>query len=228
MTDRPHVISSLDVALLERIGRTTTVVAAARDLGISRDRANYHLRRLARAFGGPVVAAERGGTGHGGTLLTPLGDRIAHGGFDILELLARRRVAAPVNLLAGTYRAGPPPRVELYGSLALRVAFAGVDGERLRLLLEPEAIVVARERFPSSARNVVAATVESVRPGAVPFGRLVVARAGPIRLTVAVTAEPVRTLGLAPGRRVFLYVKATALRRIGRSPGRASRGSPRS
>jgi molybdate transport repressor ModE-like protein/molybdopterin-binding protein len=228
VTSRPSAVSSLDVTLLERIGSTSNVVIAARELGISRDRANYHLRRLARAFGGPVVATARGGSGHGGTLLTPLGDRIAHGGFDVLELLGTGRPTTPVNRLTGTYRTGPPPALELGGGLALRVAFAAKDGERVTVLLDPEAIVVARERFPSSARNVVAATVEAVRGGTGPYGRRLVVRAGPTRFTVAMTAEPVRSLGLVRGRRVYLYVKATALRRVGRRPGRASPGSPRS
>jgi len=220
VTDRPTAVSSLDVALLERIASTSNVVAAARELGISRDRANYHLGRLARAFGGPVVATERGGAGHGRTRLTPLGDRIVRGGFDVVEMLGARPWGAPANLLRGTYRAGPPPTVDLGGTLALRVAFAADDGERVRVVLDPEAIVVARERFPSSARNVLAATVEAVRPGTGPLGRILVARVGRARLRVALTDEPVRTLGLARGRRIYLYVKATALRRVGPSRGR--------
>jgi molybdate transport repressor ModE-like protein/molybdopterin-binding protein len=228
VTARPPAVSSLDVSLLERIGSTANVVAAAQALGISRDRANYHLRRLARAFGGPVVASARGGAAHGGTLLTPLGDRIARGGFDVLDLLGSGRPAAPANLLVGTYRDGPSPHVEFAGGLALEVAFGGADGETVGVVLDPEAVVVARERFPSSARNVLAAMVEGVRRGPGPYGRLLSVRAGRVRLAVAVTAEPVRTLGLARGRRVYLYVKATALRRVGRPARRPSPGSPRS
>jgi molybdate transport repressor ModE-like protein/molybdopterin-binding protein len=228
VTTRTDSVSSLDVELLERIGATASVVSAARALGISRDRANYHLSRLARAFGGPVVATERGGAHHGGSVLTPLGDRIARGGFEVLTLLGMRRTGAPSNLLVGTYRAGTTPEIDLGGSLALRVAFPAEDGERVAVLLDPESIVVARTRFPSSARNVLPATVLAIRPGDGPFGRLVVVRAGRrTRLQVAVTREPIRTLGLARGRRVYLYVKATALRRVARVP-RASRGSPRS
>jgi molybdate transport repressor ModE-like protein len=226
-TRRSGEVSSLDVALLARIGRTANLVAAARALGISRDRANYRLRHLARAFGGPVVATARGGSGHGGTLLTPLGDRVAHGGFDVLELGAGRRRGPVANRLVGTYRAGPPPSVAFGRSLSLRVAFPGRDRERVGVVVDPDAIVVARHRFESSARNVVAATVDAVRPGPDPFGRLLVARVGPVRLAVSVTPEPVRSLGLVRGRRVFLYVKATALRRVG-GPAAPSRGSPRS
>ncbi|HTP54444.1 MAG TPA: TOBE domain-containing protein [Thermoplasmata archaeon] len=224
MTDRPRTVSSLDVALLEQIGANASVVAAARALRISRDRANYHLRRLSRAFGRPVVATARGGATHGGTQLTPLGDRIARGGFDVLDTLGATRAPSPTNLLRGTYRAGPPPAVALGPTLALRVAFSANDGERVRITLDPEAIVVARARFASSARNVLPATVESIGRGAGRFGRSLLVRTGPTRLRVAVTAEPIRALGLAPGRQVYLYIKATALRRVARS---ASRGSPR-
>ena len=227
MTARPVAVSALDVALLGRIGAAANVVVAARALGISRDRANYRLRRLARAFGGPVVRADRGGARHGTTVLTPLGDRIAHGGFDVVETLGPLPRGDDANRLRGTYRAGPPPEVELGPSLALRVAFRAADGEQVGVALDPESIVVARARFPSSARNVLPAVVEAVTAGGGPFGRLLFVRAGGQRLRVSVTAEPIRTLGLAPGRRVFLYVKATAIRRIAAARA-VSRGSPRS
>lgn len=215
MTDRSVPVSSLDVTILGRIGATGSVVAAARALGISRDRANYRLRRLARAFGGPVVTSARGGRGHGRSLLTALGDRIAHGGFDVLQRLGPETARAPPNLLRGTYRAGPPPTVEVGPGLSLRVAFAALDGEPVRVVLDPETIVVARRRFASSARNVLAGTVERIRPGPGPLERELDVRAGPVRLSAALTAEPIRSLGLARGRRVYLYVKATALRRVG-------------
>jgi molybdopterin-binding protein/molybdate transport repressor ModE-like protein len=225
VTDRRRSVSSLDVALLQQIGARASVVAAARALAISRDRANYRLTSLARTFGGSVVSAARGGAHHGATRLTPLGDRIARGGFAVLDSLGATRAPAPVNVLRGTYHAGPPPEVRVDGALSLRVAFVADDGETVRLVLDPEAIVVARERFASSARNVLAATVESVRAGPGPFGRSLWVRAGHTRLRIAVTPEPIRALGLARGRRVYLYVKATALRRIAPS---ASPGSPRS
>ncbi|MFY9716692.1 MAG: TOBE domain-containing protein [Thermoplasmata archaeon] len=225
MTGDRRSVSSLDVALLQQIGARASVVAAAHALTISRDRANYRLRSLSRTFGGSVVSAARGGSRHGGTHLTPLGDRIARGGFAVLDSLGPTPSPSAVNLLRGTYRAGPPPEVRLGGSLVLRVAFAAEDGEPVRLVLDPEAIVVARVRFASSARNVLSATVESVRSGPGPFGRSIWVRAGRTRLRVAVTAEPIRALGLAPGRRVYLYVKATALRRVAPS---ASPGSRRS
>ncbi|MGC2289548.1 MAG: TOBE domain-containing protein, partial [Thermoplasmata archaeon] len=131
------------------------------------------------------------------------------------------------NLLRGMYRRTPAPEVTLGSGVRLRVAFPAEEGESVSILLDPESILVARGKFPSSARNVLRATVESIRPGPDALGRTLVVRTGSTRLRVAVTEEPVRQLGLAPGARVWLYVKATAVRRVGRAPVAATRGSPR-
>jgi len=223
--NHPEMVTSLDVALLRGIARERSLVAASRTLGISRDQAVYRVRRLARAFGGPVVRAVRGGREHGGSLLTPLGDRIVHGGFDSVELLHARPVAplAPANLLRGTFHASRPPEIRVGPSLRLRVAFEASDGAPVSVLLDPEAIVVARQRFPSSARNVLPARVVSVRGTDRGSERTLLVEAGGIPLRVAITEEPVRQLRLTPGAPVYLYVKATALRRVG-----PTRGSPRS
>ncbi len=214
---RADVVTSGDIELLRAVARGRSVARAARALRMSRDRAVYRLDRLARAFGGPIVVGVRGGAGHGGSALTPLGDRIVRGGFASLELLdARPTVPLSVpNLLRGVYHGAPPAaEVHVRPSLRLKVTFPAEDGASVALLLDPEAVVVARRRFASSARNVLAATVEAVRPGR--RGReltLVVRTAGP-RLRVALTEGAVRQLGLAPGVAVWLYVKATALRPV--------------
>ncbi len=214
---RAAQVTSADVALLRALARERSVVAASRRVRMSRDRAVYRLARLAHAFGGPVVAAVRGGAEHGGSVLTPLGDRIARGGFSSVELLDARPVA-PVpspNLWRGTYRAGPAPEVQVGRTLRLRVAFPAADGERVGVVVDPEAIVVARRRFPSSARNVLPATAVGLRPGPGPLDRTLVVRCGGRRLRVALTDDGARQLGVRPGVRLWLYVKATALRRVG-------------
>jgi molybdate transport system regulatory protein len=227
--NRTPVVSNTDIALLRTLEREPSLVRASRRVGISRDRAVYRIARLERAFGGPVVASVRGGAGHGGTVLTALGDRIARGGFDSVELLDARP-ATPLdapNLLRGVYRGSPAPEVRVGRSLRLRVAFAAEDGARVSLLLDPESVVVARRRFASSARNVLDGTVEAVRPAPGGLGRTLVVRCSGVRLRVAMTQEPVRQLALRPGVRVLLYVKATALRRVG-DVGASTPESPRS
>ena len=225
-----HLVTDGDVALLRALAHQRSLVAASRDVGVSRDRAVYRIARLARAFGGPVVRATRGGAGHGTTTLTPLGDRIVRSGFDSVELLdarPRRPNTAP-NLLRGVYRRARYPEVRVGRSLRLRVAFPGRDGETVGVVLDPEAVVVARRRFPSSARNVLEGTIERVpRDGAGGEVTLVV-RCRAVRLRVAVTEETVRLLRLRPGGRVVLYVKATALRPVAAVGRGTTRGSLRS
>jgi len=229
VTRRPYRVTDTDIALLRHLAYDRSVVAASRRVGISRDRATYRLARLGEAFGGPVVASVRGGRGHGESRLTPLGDRIVRQGFDTVELLEARPVAPPSisNLLRGVYHRTPMPSVSLAKGVQLRVAFPANEGEPVSVVLDPESILVARGKFPSSARNVLPATVEEVRPGAEPLERTLVVRAGSVRLRVSVTEEPVRQLRLARGARVWLYVKATAIRRVGRAWPAPTRGSPR-
>jgi len=224
---RGSVVTSADVALLRALAQDRSLVTASRRVGMTRDRAVYRIARLARAFGGPVVQTVRGGAGHGGTVLTPLGDRIGRGGFESVELLGAHPVTplASPNVLRGTYhRPGRSPELHVGRSLRLRVAFAAEEGEAVDVWLDPEAVVVARRRFPSSARNVLRGTVGAVRRGRAGLGATLVVRCSGQRLRVAVTEEPVRELGLRPGAVVWLYVKATALRRAGLaappSPGR--------
>ena len=229
MSVRPRTVTDTDVALLRMLARERSVVAASRRVGISRDRATYRIARLEQAFGGPVVASVRGGRGHGSTQLTALGDRIVRGGFDSVELLDTRPVAAVSrsNVFTGIYHAGPAPEVALGPGLRLRVAFPAEEGETVTVLVDPEAVLLARRKFPSSARNVLPASVEEVRPEPDGVGATLVARIGALRVRVAVTTEPVRQLRLTPGTRVWLYVKATAVRRVGRAGARPTRGSPR-
>lgn len=230
MTAHSHVVTVTDVALLRALARERSVVAASRTLGMSRDRAVYRLRRLERAFGGPVVDSERGGATHGGTRLTELGDRIIRQGFDSIELLESQPVQPPSrsNLLRGIYRKSPSPGVTIDPDLGLSVSFVAEDGEAVAMLLDPESIVVARRPFPSSARNSIPATVERVEEVEGSPSVTVHVRSGSVRLQIAVTPESVRLLRLRSGARVVLLVKATALRRVGTPGAGLIRGSLRS
>jgi molybdate transport system regulatory protein len=232
VTARPRIVTSTDIALLRSVASGRSVVAASRELGISRDRAVYRIKRLSRAFGGPVVEGERGGRSHGRSRLTALGDRVVRQGFEGLELVESRPMT-PIsrpNLFRGTYHRLPSPQVLVDGGPTLQVTFHAEEGERVSALLDPESIVMARRVFASSARNQVRATVEKVRRAAGSLARTVTVRIGEWRLDVAVTPESVRSLGLRPNAPVVLYVKATAVRRVSGGGGRGKRvtpGSPR-
>ena len=61
------------IALLERIEEHGSISAAARTMRMSYRHAWELVDEVARCFGRPVVIAQMGGAGGGGTRLTPLG-----------------------------------------------------------------------------------------------------------------------------------------------------------
>ena len=216
MTRRPAYVTPADVTLLAEIGRTGSVVAAARGVPMDRDRAVYRLARLSRGFGAPVVEAARGGRGHGGTQLTDLGWRLVRSGSEVtLAPLHRSRSSPRATVFEGLWRPSPRPRIVLDSGLEVVVGFRAAPGETVRAVLDPEAVLVARERFPTSARNVWEGRLRSVREiGSSGLVELTVqVRDSPVRALV--TREAFRSLSLRRGAPVVLYVKATALRRIG-------------
>lgn len=208
----PRSLTSLDVRLLERLSVEPNVVRAARTLGIGRDRAVYRLARLARIFGRPVATGRRGGPSPGQTRLTPLGRR----------LLRESSGTRPgTNRFAGVYRSRPSPHVELGDGAALEVAFPAAEGRAVALEVDPEAFVIAREKADLSARNRLDVVVERVRARA-DGTAVLTGRWGSRTVRATLTVGSVERLGLAAGRRAFLYVKAVAVRR------RPSPGSLRS
>lgn len=199
-------ITPVDQQLLEALALAPSVAEACRRAGLTRDRGIYRLRRLSEGFGGPVVRSRRGGPGVGGAHLTRLGRAL-------LERARGEPAGAPRrNRLCGTFRAGPPPRVEVDGGPSLVVAFRARDGERVAVGCAPEALLLARAEFDTSARNVLPVVVAGHR--AVGRDREEVRLAlGPAELRASVTPAAVARLRLERGRRLFVYLKATALRR---------------
>lgn len=214
MRERLPPVTASDLELLDALARQGSLVGAARSVGMSRDRANYRLGVLGRALGGPIAEGRRGGRRQGGTRLTARGERLRRSAPRALELVGRASAARSVrgNVLVGRYRSGPPPVVAVGPGLSLAVAFEAREGERVRLALDPESILLAPQRFPSSARNVLAARVVRLLPARASGSRSVEVAVGRWRLAVAVTDATVGALGLRPGRRLYLYAKATALR----------------
>jgi molybdate transport system regulatory protein len=221
MTARELVVTPLDIALLSALDRDGSVVGAARSVGVSRDRAVYRLERLRLRMGGPVVVASRGGASGGRTQLTARGRRVVAGGAEAVAWPSPRGPPRRQGF-TGEYRTEPEPHVVAKDGFLAWVTFSGTEGERVSVVLDPEAIVVALGKTRSSARNAWPGTVARVlraTGSSSPERRTLVVRVGPRQLTVAVTDRSVRALGLAPGRRVTLLAKATAVRRLGATPG---------
>ncbi|MCI4352078.1 MAG: TOBE domain-containing protein [Thermoplasmata archaeon] len=204
-------VTPLDRRLLDRLSTEPNLVRAARELGIGRDRAVYRLVRLRRLYGGPVARSRKGGTTAGRTELTPLGRQLLYRSFGS---------PARTNRWRGTYQRLPGPRVVFTEGTELEVAFRHRDGQAVTVEVDPEAIVVGRRRAELSTRNVLPATVIAVRGSRGGTAELT-AHWGDRPVRVALTAGSVDRLGLRPGRRAYLFLKAVAVRR---SP---TPGSPR-
>jgi molybdate transport repressor ModE-like protein len=231
VSTRPVLLTPTDLSLLALLGRSSTLVDACRQLGVTRDVGTYRIRRLRRLAGGPVVRTQRGGAGHGATRLTPRGARLLGRGRSLLAVDARPNADRPSGSptrLRGRWHAAPQPNVTADG-LRLFVGFRAQEGEPVEVERDPESVILATRRFPSSARNVLAGVVRAVHrrgPGTGPVSVRARVTVGRRPFDVALTERSVRELGIARGRPVFLYVKATALRR--RPEPAPTRGSRRS
>ena len=224
MSERAAPVTEIDLALLKALTTSPTLVAACRRLGISRDRGVYRLARLARIAGGAVVASEHGGRFGGGSRLTERGRELLRRGADAFLLSPTPGAASRERgALRGTYHARPDPTVALGDGLVLHVAFDAREGEPVVVAVDPEAVLLAPREFPSSARNRFIGRVLGLRRRARSTREVTLTVQGH-QFRAAVTNRSVREFHLARGRRVVLYVKATAVRRL---PGPLSRGRPR-
>jgi molybdate transport system regulatory protein len=215
------VVTPLDVSLLAALDRSRSVVAAAREVGISRDRAVYRLARLTQRAGGPVVNAQRGGARGGGSGLTARGRAVLSGGAEAASWPSDRPPPRHQGF-TGVYHTEPEPHVVATDGFSAAVAFPAEDGARIAVTVDPEAIVVAIGAVRSSARNAWDGVVEGVRSPKIdgPSGRReLTVRVGRRRILVALTARSVESLELRPGTRVTLLAKATAVRPVGLTRG---------
>jgi molybdopterin-binding protein/molybdate transport repressor ModE-like protein len=222
MNRRPVLVDPVDLELLGALEREPTVVAACRQLGISRDRGVYRLARLSRVAGGPVVLSSRGGRFRGQSHLTSRGHRLLRLGTERMALgpvLPGARFRIPT--LRGIFHGRPEPAVDIGQGLHIVVAFRAREGEPVVVGVDPESVTVARHPFPSSARNRLNGRVEKIRRVS-PTTRFVEVRVGRHQLWAAVTPRSIENLDIRPGRTVVLHIKATAMRWL--TPG-ATRGS---
>ena len=86
------------IDLLEAIGETGSITAAARALGMSYRRAWLLVDTMNRCFRAAVVETEAGGTRGGGTRLTPTGERVVRH-YRGVEKLAAEAAATEIRAL---------------------------------------------------------------------------------------------------------------------------------
>lgn len=98
------------VALLEAIGRTGSIAAAGRSLGMSYRRAWLLVEQLNAMFDEPVVVTHLGGAGGGGAALTGFGAKLART-YRAIEAEAQAAARAELERLE-TALAAPPPAAE--------------------------------------------------------------------------------------------------------------------
>jgi molybdate transport system ATP-binding protein len=111
---------------------------------------------------------------------------------------------AGVNLFRGDARNGI---VRLAGGHELHIADTTIGGD-VAVTVHPHAVAVHSEAPHGSARNVWPTVVTAVEP----LGdRTRVQLGEPLRLTAEITREAAADLGLAPGTRTWLAIKATEM-----------------
>lgn len=104
--DRDTAIGPGKIALLERMRDSGSLSQAARDLDMSYRRAWQLLSSLNQSFREPLVLTAVGGSGGGGSTLTPLGEKV---------IAAYRDFERDINARAGDYFGALTPTVSPMG-----------------------------------------------------------------------------------------------------------------
>ena len=207
-----------DATLLEAVAEEGSLNAAAESLGRSYSRAHKRLTELEEAYGS-LVERQRGGSGGGGSRLTPLAERLLSR-FDRLRAEFSGVTEIETTVLDGTV-------VERDGELGVVETAAG----RLRALVPPETDDVqvsiradavtlhAPDSTPladeTSARNSLSGTVTAVDPGD-SVATVTVDVGADTPLVALVTRRSVALLGIEPGVEIAASLKATTIRAIPR------------
>jgi molybdate transport system regulatory protein len=202
-----------DAALLGAVEREGSLNAAAEALGRSYSRAHKRLAGLEDAFG-TLVARERGGSGGGGSELTPVG-RALLARFERLQAAVAGTADAAETVLPGEVleRDGELGVVDTPAG-RLRALVPDADGVQVSVRADAvtlQAATDAPDPDATSARNRLAGTVAAVDAGeAVATVRVDVG--APTPLAALVTVDSVDRLGLGAGAAVVASFKATATR----------------
>lgn len=89
--------------LLQGIEETGSIAAAGRRMGMSYKRAWMLVEAMNAGYRAPLVAASRGGRGHGGATLTPLGGEILRA-YRRIEAVAAEAAAAEIAVVRDAAR----------------------------------------------------------------------------------------------------------------------------
>lgn len=202
-----------DAALLEAIAEYASLSGAADALGRSYSRSQRRVVELEGAFG-PLVERQRGGTGGGGSSLTPAARRLLRE-FDRLKVEFTGVAEAGQTILKGRI-------VERDGELATIDTDAGrvravvpVSASDVRVSIRADAVTLhspgTDPETETSARNRFRGEVIDIEAGAA-LARVTLDIGAETKLTALVTRTSVATLGLDPGETVVASFKATATR----------------
>ena len=115
------------IALLEAIGRTGSIAAAGRDMGMSYRRAWLLIDSLNRMFDAPVVHASPGGANGGGAALSELGRELV-AAYRAMEADTVRAIGRHFASLRG--RMAAPPEGAADGEAAGPQGAQGAEGSR--------------------------------------------------------------------------------------------------
>lgn len=107
MVGRTIAVGPGKADLLAAIAETGSIAAAGRSMGMSYKRAWYLLDTMNRCFREPVVQGSKGGKGHGGAHLTPMGEQVL-ALYRAIERHAATAAAGELSALAGLIAEDPP------------------------------------------------------------------------------------------------------------------------
>ncbi|QCC50040.1 TOBE domain-containing protein [Halapricum salinum] len=207
-----------DAALLEAIADAGSLNAAAASLDRSYSRAHKRLSALEGAFGS-LVERQRGGSGGGGSRLTPLAESLL-GQFERLRAEFSGVAETETTVLDGTVleRDGELGVVETAAGELRALVPAGVDD--VQVSIRADAVTLqAPDSTPladaTSARNRLVGVVSTVEMGE-SVATVDIDVGAETGLTCLVTRRSVDLLGLAPGVEVVASLKATTIRAIPR------------
>jgi len=208
------VFDERDAELLRAIRDEGSLNAAAGELGRSYAHAHRRLGELEDAFG-PLVERTRGGSGGGGSALTP-DARALLARFDRLRAEFTGLTSADENVLRGEVRERDGELAAVETDAGPVHALAPADASAVQVTVRADAVTLhepadAPGETATSARNRLAGEVVGVSGGET-VGRVAIDVGLDEPLVAIVTLASVERLGLEPGVAVVASFKATATR----------------